>query len=552
MEQQIRVTVDTQTKEYPLGVSFAEIARDFETEAAAPIMLAASGQGLHELGNRLFEDEEIEFLTMQSRDGIAVYQRSMTLLLLKAIENVLDKKAARTARVHFSISKGLYVTLETPVDEGLLERIAAEMRRLQQAGLPIIKRLVDIHKAREIFRDNEMPEKERLFLYRTESFVRLYELDGYLDYFYGYMLPDTSKLTCFSLHAYDEGFVLQLPTRLQPLELPPFEPADNVFSTMKESLRIGRKVGIGSVADLNERICGPDVQSLILTGEALQDRRIHAIAGEIAANPDKKIVLIAGPSSSGKTTTSYRLAIALQTLGLKPHPIAADNYFVERDQTPRDAEGKLDFECLEAMDLELFRTQMQALLAGEKVDLPRFNFKEGRKEYGSNILQLAKGDVLIIEGIHCLNPEMTAGLPQESMYKLYISALTQLGVDEHNRISTTDSRLIRRIIRDARTRGTSADATIARWNSVRRGEERYIFPFQHEADQVMNTSLLYELAAIKTYIVPLLYGIDRSKPEFREAKRLLKFLSYVVPISSELIPHDSILREFIGGGCFDI
>ncbi|MDY5741694.1 MAG: nucleoside kinase, partial [Lachnospiraceae bacterium] len=425
-------------------------------------------------------------------------------------------------------------------------------KRLQAACLPITKRLVDIHKAREIFKENEMPAKERLFLYRTESFVRLYELSGYIDYFYGYMLPDTGKLTCFSLHPYDEGFVLQLPSRLNPSELPPFEPADNVFKTMKESLRVGRSVGIASVADLNEQICGADLQGLLLTGEALQDRKIHAIAGEIAANTEKKIVLIAGPSSSGKTTTSHRLAIALQTLGLRPHPIAADNYFVDREQTPLDAEGKLDFECLEAMDLKLFQSQMKSLLNGETVQLPTFNFKEGRKEYNGQVLQLQKGDVLIIEGIHCLNPKLTAGLPQESMYKLYISALTQLGVDEHNRISTTDTRLIRRIIRDARTRGTSAEQTISRWSSVRRGEEKYIFPFQHEADQVMNTSLIYELAVVKTYIIPLLYGIDRSKPEYWEAKRLLKFLSYVVPVSGEMVPRDSILREFIGGGCFDI
>ncbi|MDD7266686.1 MAG: nucleoside kinase [Lachnospiraceae bacterium] len=552
MKQQIQVTVGNQTRNYLLGVSFAEIAADFETAADAPIMLAASGTGLHELGNRLFEDAEIEFLTMASRDGMAVYQRSMTLLLLKAIENIIDRPAALAARVHFSISKGLYVTLETPVDEVLLERITAEMKRLQAACLPITKRLVDIHKAREIFKENEMPAKERLFLYRTESFVRLYELSGYIDYFYGYMLPDTGKLTCFSLHPYDEGFVLQLPSRLNPSELPPFEPADNVFKTMKESLRVGRSVGIASVADLNEQICGADLQGLLLTGEALQDRKIHAIAGEIAANTEKKIVLIAGPSSSGKTTTSHRLAIALQTLGLRPHPIAADNYFVDREQTPLDAEGKLDFECLEAMDLKLFQSQMKSLLNGETVQLPTFNFKEGRKEYNGQVLQLQKGDVLIIEGIHCLNPKLTAGLPQESMYKLYISALTQLGVDEHNRISTTDTRLIRRIIRDARTRGTSAEQTISRWSSVRRGEEKYIFPFQHEADQVMNTSLIYELAVVKTYIIPLLYGIDRSKPEYWEAKRLLKFLSYVVPVSGEMVPRDSILREFIGGGCFDI
>jgi uridine kinase len=309
---------------------------------------------------------------------------------------------------------------------------------------------------------------------------------------------------------------------------------------------------VETVGALNDKVTKGDVREVILVQEAMQERRIAEIAAEIAARPKVKFILVAGPSSSGKTTFSHRLSIQLRANGLIPHPIAVDNYFVEREDTPRDEDGKFDFECLETVDIELFNQQMNDLLAGKEVVLPRFDFVTGRKEYNSKPKKLGENDVLVIEGIHCLNPKMTAALPDENKYKIYISALTQLNVDEHNRIPSTDGRMIRRMVRDARTRNTPAEKTIAMWESVRRGEERNIFPYQEEADVMFNSALVYELAILKQHVEPLLFGIDKNIPEYLEAKRLLKFLDYFVGVGSEMVPTNSLLREFIGGGCFDI
>lgn len=309
---------------------------------------------------------------------------------------------------------------------------------------------------------------------------------------------------------------------------------------------------ISTVGDLNERIVNGEINELILIQEALQEKKMGEMAEQILNNPSKRLVMIAGPSSSGKTTFSHRLSIQLSAHGLKPHPIAVDDYFVDRDKTPVDAEGKHNFECLEAIDVKQFNQDMNALLAGERVELPHYNFKTGKREYKGNYKQLGENDILVLEGIHCLNDQLSHSLPRDSKFKIYISALTQLNIDEHNRIPTTDGRLLRRMIRDARTRGTSAKGTISMWPSVRRGEEKYIFPFQEEADVMFNSALIYELAALKLYAEPLLFSIDPDEPEFLEAKRLLKFLDYFVGMPSESIPHNSILREFVGGSCFNV
>ena len=306
------------------------------------------------------------------------------------------------------------------------------------------------------------------------------------------------------------------------------------------------------MGDLNDKITREGIQDILLIQEAMQEARISEIASQIAKAGNKKIVMIAGPSSSGKTTFSHRLSIQLSAHGMKPHPIAVDNYFVDREKTPRDENGKFDFECLEAIDVERFNKDMLALLDGKRVELPVFNFKTGLREYRGDFLQLAQDDILVIEGIHGLNDKLSYALPKESKFKIYISALTQLNIDEHNRIPTTDGRLIRRIVRDARTRGSSAKDTIAMWPSVRRGEERNIFPYQEEADAMFNSALIYELACLKVYAEPLLFGIDKNEPEYVEAKRLLKFFDYFVPVPSEAVPYNSILREFIGGSCFNV
>lgn len=345
---------------------------------------------------------------------------------------------------------------------------------------------------------------------------------------------------------------MQMPTAQAPREVPAFEPQNKLFHVLKESVQWGDMQGIETVGALNEQITKNAVHDIVLVQEALQEKKIAEIASQIAARPEIKFILIAGPSSSGKTTFSHRLSIQLRANGLTPHPIAMDNYFVEREENPKDETGAFDFECLEAVDVELFNRQLQELLAGREVVIPSFNFVTGHKEYGTQTKQLGPNDVLVIEGIHCLNPKLTEKLADENKFKIYISALTQLNIDEHDRIPTTDGRLLRRIVRDARTRGSSAERTIRMWNSVRRGEEKFIFPFQEEADVMFNSALIYELAVLKTYVEPLLFGIDRNCPEYLEAKRLLKFLDYFVGIGSENVPANSLLREFIGGGCFKV
>ena len=377
-------------------------------------------------------------------------------------------------------------------------------------------------------------------------------MNEFEDYYYGYMVPSAGYLKYFKLYLFDEGFVIQMPVEEAPDIVPPFEPQNKLFQVLKESTKWGDMQGIETVGALNDKITKSDVREVVLVQEAMQEKKIAEIASEIAGRPEIKFVLIAGPSSSGKTTFSHRLSIQLRANGLVPHPIAVDNYFVEREDNPKDAAGNYDFECLEAVDVDLFNRQLRELTEGKEVIIPNFNFVTGHKEYANKPKKLGENDVLVIEGIHCLNPKLTEQLADENKYKIYISGLTQLNIDEHNRIPTTDGRLIRRIVRDARTRGSSARRTISMWPSVRRGEERNIFPFQEEADVMFNSALIYELAVLKPYVEALLFGIEKDCVEYIEAKRLLKFLDYFVGIGSEYVPTNSLLREFIGGGCFNV
>ena len=346
--------------------------------------------------------------------------------------------------------------------------------------------------------------------------------------------------------------MIQFPTISDPAYVPKFEPREKLFKVQNESIEWGDLQGIDTVGALNDMITKHDMREIVLVQEAYQERKIGEIAEQIAEHPEIKFVLIAGPSSSGKTTFSHRLSIQLKVNGLTPHPIAVDNYFVNRENTPKDKDGNYNFECLEAIDVKKFNEDMTALLNGEKVYLPIFDFKTGMRNYSTIPKKLGENDILVIEGIHCLNPKLTENLNDNNKFKIYISALTQLNIDEHNRIPSTDGRLIRRIVRDAETRGTSATKTIAMWNSVRKGEEENIFPFQEEADVMFNSSLVYELAVLKQYVEPLLFGVDKHAPEYIEAKRLLKFFDYFIGISNENVPTNSLLREFIGGGCFRV
>lgn len=548
----IKVTIQGREYVYPAGTPFGAIAADVQKDYAHDIVLVLADGRLRELEKRLNADCELVFYTTADAAGCQAYRRSLTMLLMKAVYKVAGHENVTRAQVQHSVSSGYYCTVEgsVTVDEEFLRAVKAKMLDYVGRKLPIKKTNVNTDKALRIFHEHKMYDKERLFRYRRASRVNLYSIGDFEDYYYGYMVPHTGYLKYFELYLYDEGFVLQFPTMAEPERVPPFTPQHKVFQVLKEATKWGDMLGISTVGDLNDCISRGGMQQLIMTQEALQERRIAEIASRIAADPGKKFIMIAGPSSSGKTTFSHRLSIQLSAAGLKPHPIAVDNYFVEREMTPKDEDGEYNFECLGAIDIELFNRQMCELLAGETVELPYFNFKTGRKEYNGHYMTLGKEDILVIEGIHCLNDALSHSLPKESKFRIYISALTQLNVDEHNRIPTTDGRLIRRLVRDARTRGTNAARTIAMWPSVRRGEEENIFPFQEQADVMFNSALIYELSVLKQYAEPLLFGIDREAPEYLEAKRLLKFLDYFLGVDSTVIPDNSLLREFIGGGCF--
>lgn len=548
------VHVDGKPVSFEEKVTYGQIAQRVQHTYPHKIVLAVANGKIKELFKEAVDGAELHFLTTADKIGHDTYVRSAIMLLMKAAyETVGDPKKSKL-KVEFSLGKGLYCSPrgDFNVDRAFVEKVKRKMQELVSQKLPFIKKAWPTDEAISLFDAQGMTDKVQLFRYRRGSYVNVYCLGGYYDYNYGYMVPDTGYLTCFDLVPYEEGLMLMLPGADRPEELTGFEERKKLFMTLQESTRWGEQIGIDTVGDLNDKICGGDLTELILVQEAMQESRIGHIAGDIASKSHVKFVMIAGPSSSGKTTFSHRLSIQLKAHGLKPHPIAVDNYFVNREFTPKDADGNYNFECLEAIDVEQFNRDMCDLLEGKTVELPTFNFKTGRREYNGNILTLGEEDILVIEGIHGLNDKMSYALPKESKYKIYISALTSLNVDEHNRIATTDGRLLRRMVRDARTRGISAKQTISMWPSVRRGEEENIFPYQESADAMFNSVLIYELCVLKTYAEPLLYSIRREDPEYFEAKRLLKFLDYFLGVSSENLPNNSIVREFVGGSCFRV
>ena len=549
-----QVKIHDEIRQYEDGTTYLEIAKEYQKEYPHDIVLVTVDGKLQELHKKVNRDCTLNFETTAGDSGHKTYKRSMSLLLVKAIYDVAEHENVDKVRIHYSVSKGYYCTIEGNVvlDQQFLDQVEARMHQMVEADLPINKKSVNTDDAIATFARHGMHDKEKLFAYRRVSKVNIYSINEFEDYYYGYMVPSTGYLKYFKLYLYDDGFVIQMPEQKEPEVVPPFEPQNKLFHVLKESTSWGDMQGIETVGALNDRITKGDVRETVLVQEALQEKKIAEIAATIAARPELKFILIAGPSSSGKTTFSHRLSVQLRACGLVPHPIAVDNYFVEREENPVDENGDFDFECLEAVDVALFNRQLGDLLAGKEVVLPRFNFVTGHKEYGQDVKKLGKNDVLVIEGIHCLNPKLTQSLPDENKFKIYISALTQLNIDEHNRIPTTDGRLIRRIVRDARTRGASVARTINMWPSVRKGEEKNIFPYQEEADVMFNSALIYELAVLKPYVEALLFGVDRKAPEYIEAKRLLKFLDYFVGIGSENVPTNSLLREFIGGGCFQI
>ncbi|MCR5790232.1 MAG: nucleoside kinase [Lachnospiraceae bacterium] len=553
-DKKIAVVVNNVEKEYPRGVTFEDIAKEYQKDYDARIVLAVADGKLYELNKKIGRNCSVSFVTLKDQSGYQTYKRSACLLLVKSFTDVVGEENIRDFIIEFSISKGYFCSAvgDFTLNEKLLKKVKKRMDELVEQDIPICKISYHINDAVEIFRQHNMTDKEKLFKYRRASRVNVYNLDEYHDYYYGYMLPSTGYITSYELSLYDDGFILQLPTRREPGVVPHVEVPEKLYRTMKETADWAKGLGVATVGDLNDRICAGEFNDLVLVQEAMQEGNIVRIAEDVVKREGVKFVMIAGPSSSGKTTFSYRLSVQLRAHGLRPHTIALDDYFKNREDTPLDEDGNYNFECLEAIDTEGFNRDMTALLAGETVELPSFNFKTGSREYRGNYKRLGAEDILVLEGIHGLNEKMSYALPKESKYKIYISSLTTLNVDEHNRIATTDGRLIRRMVRDHRTRGTSARNTLAMWGSVRRGEEENIFPFQESADAMFNSALIYELAVLKQFAEPLLFAIGRDDSEYQEAKRLLKFLDYFVGVTSENLPNNSIIREFVGGSMFPV
>lgn len=550
-----KLIIDGKEREYPEGTKYEYVAQDYQSQYDDMIGLVIVNDKITELNKPVKGDAKVEFVKLSDSIGHKAYIRTAIMMVIKAIYDVIGKDDINRVKVEYTIGQGYYISLDCksgPVEDTVIEKIKERMKILVEADRPITKKNYAKEDAVAKFKEMGMYDKIKLFEYRRSSYINVYCLDDYFDYYYGYMLPSTGYVKYYDVMPYEKGLLLLIPSKKDPKRIDFFEPREKFSKAMEMSNAWGEMVGISNVGDLNESVCDGSLHDMILVSEALQERRISEIAKEIVDRGNVKFILIAGPSSSGKTSFSHRLSIQLRTFGMKPHPIAMDDYFVNREQTPLDENGDLNFECIEAIDTNLFNENMAALLRGEKVEMPDFNFKTGHREYNGRYMQLGEEDILVIEGIHGLNPISSAMLPDESKYKIFISALTTLNVDDHNRIPTTDARLLRRMVRDYRTRGASAARTIQMWPSVRKGEEENIFPFQEQADIMFNSALIYEIAALKQYAEPLLFGIKKGEPEYHEAKRLLKFLEYFVGIDIKNIPNNSLCREFVGGSYFKV
>lgn len=552
MNEKVKVSLSNGTVlEMNRGSTLNDIAVQVADQYKYPIILGKIGASLRELSYRLNEDiSDVSFLDLSHKDSMRVYQRSATFLLIVASKRVIPNAQVI---VNHHITGGYFCEFKDPqmCTEKNILAIENEMRNIVSQELPITKETVPVDEAIKYFEANKMFDKSELLKYRRISTVNLYSLDNVKDYFYGYMVTNVKYIKLFKLVPYAHGFILLFPDEKNPDTLPEVTPQPKLSAIFRESEKWARILDVDIVASLNNIIAKGDADDLIKISEALHEKKIAQIADKILERPKVKVVLIAGPSASGKTTSAQRLCIQLRVNGLKPHVISLDDYFVNREHTPKDEDGKYDFESIDAIDVELFNEHLTKLIKGEEVEIPRFNFITGQRNPVGRKLKLNEHEILIIEGIHGLNERLTYSIPKENKFKIYVSCLTQLNIDYHNRIPTTDTRLIRRMVRDNQYRGIPAEKTMELWSSVRRGENRNIFPFQEEADVMFNSVLIYELAALKQKAEPLLFGINRNSPYYSEAKRLLKFLEYFLPIDTTTIPINSILREFIGGSCFN-
>jgi uridine kinase len=512
-----------------------------------PIMGAVVNSELRELTYPIEMDSYVRPITMSDEDGARIYRRSVTFLLEAAFDELFPEAILK---VDHSVSSGGFyceVTGREPLSMDELTRLEGRMQEMVRQDLPFERKVIPLKEAIEHFQKSGQLEKVRLLKYRQKEFLVLYKLGNHFDYHHGYMLPSTGYVRWFSISNMGEGYVLRFPRRQAPDRLLPMPSYPKLLATFHQYGDWLERLGIESVGALNDGIDQGRSQEIILVSEALHDQNITAIAEEIAEkSKEVRIILISGPSSSGKTTFSRRLAIQILALGFSPYALEMDNYFIDRDLTPLDEYGEKDFEALGAVNTTRLGSDLEKLILGEEVQLPHYNFKEGRSENGE-VISLKKDQVIILEGIHGLNPALLPGIDPKNTHRVYVSCLTQLNLDRHNRISTTDSRLIRRIVRDATTRGYSAQQTIARWDSVQRGEKHNIFPFQENADNLFNSALVYELSALKPLVEPLLRQVPYGTNEYIEAKRLLALLEWFLPVPSEIIPDNSILREFVGG-----
>ena len=552
MEKTIQIYCRNNNKviEVPIGASLEEAYKESGIQMTHGPINAHVNNKVEGMHFRLYKQKEVEFLDITSPSGMRAYTRSLFFVLCKAVHDLYEKcKVA----IDIPVSNGYYVNLNighevTIEDAG---RIRRRMQEIIDAALPIHRHETTTEEAIRIFDEKHNRSKVKLLKSIGRLFTTYYDIDGYIDYYYGSLLTNTSQLYLFGLEKYYDGLLLRLPSSQHPDELGEMTHQDKMFSIFKEHHQWQDIIGLRTVGDLNEAILNGHSSHLIQVSEALQEKKIGKIADEIAKRKGIRLVLIAGPSSSGKTTTCKRLSIQLVTNGIKPIGISLDDYFLDREKTPLDEKGDFDFEHLHALNLPLFNEQLNALFKGEEVELPRYDFPTGKSVKSGKKLKLHDDEVLVVEGIHALNPELTAQIPNEQIFRVYASALTTILLDNHNYVPTADNRLLRRIIRDYKYRGVSALDTIHRWPSVRAGENKWIFPFQENADAMFNTAMLFELAVIKSQAEPLLEQVPENCPEYAEAYRLLKFLRYIKPIPEAHIPPTSLLREFLGGSSFE-
>lgn len=549
----IKATVNQSIYEVKEGTTLSDLAKQVQLPQEPIILLAYMDGKLRELFTPMTKDCHVRFVTLKEQAGYMAYKRTATLMFLKACEDLLGTGATTKIALDYSIGNSIFCDFleDRVIDEAFARSIQKRMEELAKANLPITKRSLDTDQAAKYFDRIGFKGKKELFQFRRESKMNIYSLDGYDNYFYGYMAPSTGYISAFFVSAYQHGVVLQIPKRKQTEEIVPFTPQPKLFHVMQRSREWTKTMGVDTVGALNDEITHGNINHLILLQEGLQEKLLADIADEIVSK-NKRIILIAGPSSSGKTTFSHRLSIQLQIAGLTPHPVSMDDYFLDRELSPRDENGNYNFETIASLDVDLLTKHINQLLDGEEIDVPSYNFITGKREYHGHKLKIGEKDVLVMEGIHGLNGTLTNEIPEDAKYRIYVSALNQINLDEHNRIPSSDGRLLRRIVRDAMTRGNDARETISRWDSVRKGEEDNIFPYQEEADVMFNSAQIYEIAVLKQYAEPLLFAVPRDCPEYQEAKRLLKFLEYFLNIPSEAIPKTSLLREFIGGSCFEV